>query len=66
MSKCRWVVREGTSDSYWAFTPCKKGFNYLSKVNRVEEIETAYEGRECPICGKSIYIVLDLVKGGNV
>ena len=35
--KCKWVVREGTYDTFWAHTPCKDGFNYLSKVKRADE-----------------------------
>ena len=59
---CKWVVRPGTNNSFFAFTPCKKGFNYLSKVKTVDAIKDVYEGRQCPICGKSIEIVMDLLE----
>lgn len=62
MGICKWVVREGTSNSYWAFTPCKKGFNYLSKIKKVDEIEKTYNGRICPICGNKIVCNMELVR----
>lgn len=54
MEYCEWAVREGWGNSYWASTPCKKGFNYLSKTNRVSQLKDCYENRLCPICGKPI------------
>ena len=54
MNKCKWTVRDGTNNTFWAFTPCEKGFNYLSKVNKLEQIKPTYDGRICPICGKQI------------
>lgn len=59
--RCKWVVREGTQDTYWAYTPCKPGFNYLSKVHKAVDIPEAYEGRLCPICGKIIHLNIDLL-----
>lgn len=59
--KCKWVVRPGHCNTYWAFTPCKKGFNYLSRISRAEDIRDAYNGRICPICGKIIECNLELV-----
>ena len=38
METCKWVVREGTHNTFWAFTPCKNGFNYLSKVHKASEM----------------------------
>lgn len=55
---CKWVIRPGNHDSLWAFTPCKTGYNPLTKVNRVSEVEDAYNGRLCPICGRTIKIDL--------
>lgn len=51
---CDWIIREGTRDTFWAYTPCKSGFNYLSKVKRADQIQPTYDGRSCPICGKPI------------
>lgn len=53
-NKCKWVVRPGTQGTYWAYTPCKSGFNYLSRINKPEQIKPAYDGRLCPICHKPI------------
>ena len=61
--KCRWVIREGTNNSYWAFTPCKRGFNPLTKISRSEEIKDAYNGRLCPICGNPIKCNMELIGG---
>lgn len=58
---CRWIVREGTSVKYWAFTPCKKGFNPLTKVSKMEHIKPEYDGRQCPICRKPIECDLSLL-----
>lgn len=60
-SFCKWVVRPGTNDSLWARTPCKSGFNPLTRVTRVSDIKDAYEGRLCPICGRRIHIDLSLM-----
>ena len=54
MDKCKWTIRPGTAGALFAYTPCKPGFNYLSKVKKVENIKLVYENKECPICGKSI------------
>lgn len=62
MKTCKWVVRPGSNNTYWAYTPCKSGFNYLSKINKVDEIEETYNGRRCPICGKSIVCNMKLVE----
>ena len=62
MGTCKWIVREGRNNSYWAFTPCQKGFNYLSRISKVDEIEKAYNGRVCPICGNKIVCNMELVR----
>ena len=62
--KCKWVVRPGTCNSFWAFTPCKPGFNPLTKVKEANQIKDAYENRICPICGKPIEINMDLLSEG--
>lgn len=46
-------VRDGASLT-GGHTPCKSGFNYLSKTNKVSELKDCYENRLCPICGKPI------------
>ena len=61
MATCNWIVREGWNNSFWAFTPCKRGFNYLSKINKASEIEKAYNGRLCPICGNTIKCNVELI-----
>lgn len=58
---CNWIVRDGTNNTFWAYTPCKRGFNYLSRIGKVEQIKPFYDGRQCPICGKSIVCNIDLV-----
>ena len=58
---CQWVVRDGVNNTFWAYTPCKRGFNYLSRINKVERIKPFYDGKECPICGKSIECNINLV-----
>lgn len=60
--ECEWTVRPGTNDTFWASTPCKPGFNYLSKVKKAESIKDVYEGRQCPICGGSIKIDMSLME----
>ena len=60
--KCNWVVRPGTQNTFWAYTPCRRGFNYLSKVHKASYIKSSYEGRMCPICGKTIQCNLELVE----
>lgn len=62
---CRWIYRPGINNSHWAMTTCKKGFNYLSKINHCEPYigcADAYNNRLCPICNKSIkidYCIID-------
>lgn len=65
-AKCKWVVRDGTHNTFWAHTPCVSGFNYLSRINRVEQIKPFYNGRICPICGKQIEINTELVETGEL
>ena len=63
MSKeCNWVIRPGTVNSFWAFTPCKPGFNYLEKFNKPEGIAEYYNGRLCPICGGVIKCNTELIE----
>lgn len=59
---CKWVVRPGKSDTFWAFTSCKPGFNYLSRISRAEDIKKAYDGRLCPICGKLIKCNTEIIE----
>lgn len=63
---CRWIYRPGTDNSHWAMTTCKKGFNYLSKLNDLESyvgVANYYNGRSCPICGKSIKMDYSIIEG---
>lgn len=62
MKECKWVVRPGFGGTFWAYTPCKNGFNYLSRVNRKETIKPFYDERLCPICGKPIKCNIDLLE----
>jgi len=63
MSECKWTIRPGTKNgTFFAFTPCKKGFNYLSKVNKSDDIEATYNGKRCPICGKTIICNMEIIK----
>lgn len=59
---CRWVVRDGNNNTYWAYTTCNPGFNYLSKVHSKDGIIPCYDKRLCPICGKKIKIDLKLIE----
>ena len=61
MATCKWIVREGTNNSFWAYTPCKRGFNYLSKISKASEIKKAYNERVCPICGNKIVCNMELI-----
>ena len=63
---CKWIVRPGTSNTFWAHTPCKSGFNYLSRINKAEDIKPFYDGRQCPICGKPIECNIELVTEGDI
>ena len=62
MAICKWTVRNGINNSYWAFTPCKPGFNYLSRISQANEIKKAYNGCLCPICGNTIVCNTELVE----
>jgi hypothetical protein len=59
--KCKWVIRPGTYNTFWAFTPCKKGFNPLTRIDKAEDIKPFYDNRYCPICGKLIECNIDLL-----
>ena len=61
MDKCKWTIREGTNNTFWAWTPCKAGFNYLSKINKTEDIKPIYDNRECPICKRPIVCNTELL-----
>lgn len=63
MTRCKWTVRDGTNGTYWAYTPCKRGFNYLSKARMAEQIKSEYDGKLCPICGKAIECNTELIDG---
>lgn len=60
--KCKWIIRPGTYNTFWAYTSCKPGYNYLSKINSTKDIEPAYNGRLCPICNKPIECDVELLK----
>lgn len=60
MQKCNWVVRPGTRNTFWAYTPCKPGYNYLSRVTQKDHIKPDYDGRVCPICGGMIECNVEL------
>ena len=66
IEKCIWIVRDGSNNSFWAYTPCNPGFNYLSKIKSKDEIKSAYDGRVCPICGKMIKTDLKLIEDEEV
>lgn len=59
---CKWVVRPGKCDTFWAYTTCKSGFNYLSRISRAADIKAMYDGRLCPICGGIIKCNTELVE----
>ena len=50
MNECIWVIKPGVNDTFWAYTPCKPGHNYLSRADKVKDIKEYYDGRYCPIC----------------
>lgn len=59
MDKCIWVYRPGTNGSHFAFTPCKPGFNFLSKLPDSKPyvgVADYYNGYSCPKCGKRIQV----------
>lgn len=62
--KCKWIVRNGTNNTFWAYTPCKRGFNYLSRTNKADQIKSLYDNRLCPICNKLIECNIELVMEG--
>ena len=62
MNKCKWVVRPGTNNSFLAFTHCKPGFNYLSKVSKASQIKSVYNNHLCPICDRKIEINIELLE----
>ena len=62
---CKWIVRDGTNNSFWALTTCQRGFNYLSKVSNARQIKPIYDGRLCPICGNPIECNVELVEGSD-
>lgn len=65
MDTCKWIYRPGVNNSHFAMTPCKKGFNYLSKIPNSEPyigVADFYNGKQCPICNKPIEIKYDVIK----
>lgn len=57
MNECVWAYCPGTERSHWAYTPCRPGYNYLSKISPCKPyvgVADWYTGRMCPICGKNI------------
>ncbi len=59
---CKWKIREGTNNSFFAYTPCEPGFNYLSRSNNLESIKRIYNNTICPICGKVVKLDTSLVE----
>ena len=65
---CRWIYRPGLNNSHWAYTTCKRGFNYLSKLHNSDPyigVADYYNNSQCPICGKRIkmdYSIIDVRK----
>ena len=58
-STCEWEYRPGIGNTHWALTTCSRGFNYLSRLNLSEPAVGCadfYNGRICPICGKTIKV----------
>jgi len=52
---CKWIIRPSNNpNDFFAFTTCKSGFNYLSKAKNLDEVKSAYQGKECPICKNKI------------
>lgn len=54
---CKWIYRDGTHDSHWAVTTCKRGYNPLTKIKKCSPyigVADFYNGKECPICRKPI------------
>ena len=43
--ECNWSIMPGTNNSFWGFTPCKPGYNYLPNSNKLEDIVEYYNGR---------------------
>ena len=59
MDRCIWKYREGLNGSHYAFTPCKKGFSYLSRISESKSyvgVADYYNGITCPICGKQVQL----------
>lgn len=57
MRECVWIYRPGTDNTHFAFTTCRPGFNYLSKVSKSKPyvgVADFYNGYNCPICGNKI------------
>lgn len=57
MNECVWIYRPGTNDTHFAFTSCRPGFNFLSKVSKSKPyvgVADFYNDYNCPICGKRI------------
>lgn len=56
---CEWKYRPGTNQSHWAYTPCKSGFNPLTRIENCDPyvgVADYYNNRECPICKRPIKI----------
>ena len=67
MDRCRWIIREGKGFRFWARTTCtERGFNPLSKISKIDNIKSEYDGRLCPICGKPIECDTTLVEGFEI
>ena len=57
MDECCWIYRPGTNGSHWAYTVCRPGFNYLSKLpsgSPYVGVADFYNGKLCPICWRKI------------
>lgn len=62
---CNWKYRPGTNNSHWAYTPCKSGYNPLTRIKDCEPyigVADYYNNKMCPICGKPIKIDYGVIK----
>lgn len=62
---CEWKYRPGTKQSHWAYTPCRSGFNPLTRIKNSEPyigVADYYNNCECPICKKPIKMNYGFIK----
>lgn len=60
---CKWVIRPGTENTLWAYLPCRKTYNYLSKTSKKEQVKQTYDGKLCPVCNKPVECDVKLLEG---